>query len=66
MIFFIKSSFDLSCSSDEDDDDLFKSALGPAASKTDTAETGDVVPTKEDESGYDSVVKTNPDQEVNR
>jgi len=52
--------------SDEDDDDLFKSALGPAtASKTDSGETGDV-PTKEDESGYDSVVKTNPDQDVNR
>lgn len=50
-------------SSDEDDDDLFKSAIG-APVKTEEAGKGDE---KEEESGYDSsLVKTSHDQEVPR
>ena len=47
--------------SDEDDDDLFKSAVGGQASKLREDERTD------EESGYDSVLaKNNQDQEVPR
>ena len=67
-VYFSVRNVKLLTFSDEDDDDLFKSAVGPPVDQLlKTTVAKEPLDEKEEESGYDSsLVKTTLDQEVPR